>query len=1118
MTQGLGEYTFLPWLRQGLAQSIDKVDGDQTVKFRATTRVQLKVMGTPIGTGTLEGTPGRDVELYGPGEVIGIDQRLIIRTDPRPWVTDVEPNYLAHVEFYEEDFPWRYTPAKADGLRVRPWLALVVLEDTGDPATSEFTDAKAVADRPLPFIAVKSYTPFPKAEQLWAWAHVHVNGHLTAPGELVAADVPATVQRVADALAANPDRGYSRLVCPRRLRANTGYHAFVVPTFERGRLAGLGEHPDGAPYATASAWESYTDQFEPMHMPYYHRWYFRTGGDGDFESLVRLLDWRTVDAKVGYRDLDVLAPGSNLPKIDDARLGGVLWLGGALRAPKEVLLDDETKARKKYEEWNRNPWPHPFGERLAAFIDLADSFTQQPSGDALTDAGMPPDPAEPATADPLITAPIYGEWQALQHRLLTDRDGNDLANNANWLHELNLDPRYRVAAAFGGDVVRKYQEDYMEAAWRQVGDVLSHNKKVKWAQTLVGINEAIHAKAIEPLLETPSLLLARTAPVQKRIVIDGVTAHYARQQTQAVPALTSPTMRRILRPHGPLAKRLDLRHGRHATDLVEAVNCGPLAAPPKPAPGGAADVEDLGKGQSTFPPQWLIKLAQRWPWLAWLLAVLAVVFVLLAVLVGPAALWWVLAAVCALAALIPFLVRRLPTLDQAFGPDMDRPESVDHLAPGPAFSFGQQGGGSPIGSLTGQDNAEATRFKQALRHWAEFATEAAEVGKIRKVPCLDVPGTSSGVGEALKPGNTVPDRVLGTSEISPHVADPLVEAFDEIKYYPRIDEPMYTPLKALGDEKFVPNLDLIEPNTVVALETNQAFIEAYMVGVNSEFSRELLWREYPTDMRGTYFRQFWDVTPALDPAAPDPDAHRRALYDIPEIHRWPRASTLGQHDNRQPDPNVPKDEIVLVIRGELLKKYPNTVVYAHHARWQPSNDDIDPTRERVLIELEGAELTKPPRDKVRTPIYEAKVDPDIYFFGFDLTGEDVKGEAGDHPGDPAGWFFVLKERPGEPRFGLDSARAANESIVTVNDLAWTDTGVAEHGQLDAMAFADVALANPGSDEDEKTDQHADDLKVEPAPVSSARWAYLLYQAPVMVAVHGAELLGNDTYGREPEEP
>ena len=33
-----------------------------------------------------------------------------------------------------------------------------------------------------------------------------------------------------------------------------------------------------------------------------------------------------------------------------------------------------------------------------------------------------------------------------------------------------------------------------------------------------------------------------------------------------------------------------------------------------------------------------------------------------------------------------------------------------------------------------------------------------------------------------------------------------------------------------------------------------------MVGLNHEFARELLWREYPTDQRGSYFRQFWDVS------------------------------------------------------------------------------------------------------------------------------------------------------------------------------------------------------------------------------------------------------------------
>ena len=33
-----------------------------------------------------------------------------------------------------------------------------------------------------------------------------------------------------------------------------------------------------------------------------------------------------------------------------------------------------------------------------------------------------------------------------------------------------------------------------------------------------------------------------------------------------------------------------------------------------------------------------------------------------------------------------------------------------------------------------------------------------------------------------------------------------------------------------------------------------------MVGSNHEMGRELLWRGYPTDQRGTYFAQFWDTS------------------------------------------------------------------------------------------------------------------------------------------------------------------------------------------------------------------------------------------------------------------
>ena len=66
--------------------------------------------------------------------------------------------------------------------------------------------------------------------------------------------------------------------------------------------------------------------------------------------------------------------------------------------------------------------------------------------------------------------------------------------------------------------------------------------------------------------------------------------------------------------------------------------------------------------------------------------------------------------------------------------------------------------------------------------------------------------------------------------------------------YPVIDLPMYEPLKNLSSELFLPNINLIEHNSITLLETNQRFIESYMVGLNHEFARELLWREYPTDL------------------------------------------------------------------------------------------------------------------------------------------------------------------------------------------------------------------------------------------------------------------------------
>jgi len=317
---------------------------------------------------------------------------------------------------------------------------------------------------------------------------------------------------------------------------------------------------------------------------------------------------------------------------------------------------------------------------------------------------------------------------------------------------------------------------------------------------------------------------------------------------------------------------------------------------------------------------------------------------------------------------------------------------------------------------------------------------------------------------------------------------------------------MYEALTELGSELFLPNVGLIPQNSITLLETNQVFIESYMVGLNHEFARELLWREYPTDQRGTYFRQFWDVSGYLDPSGLGADALREKLYDIPKLHRWNRTSTLGDHDNRQPPGSPPKQEVVLAIRGELLKRYPTAVIYAHRADWQrTSSGVIDKSLIRRPIELTPSEEDAPPRSKVKTPLYQAKVDPDITFFGFDLTVEQA---VGDPNSDDAGWFFIIKERPGEPRFGLDISRDG-APINTWSDLAWDDVTV-EHSQIriqPGMQTHQLLTAPPASEGPEEIEQHAQDRQLRwNEHTNAADVAYILYQLPVLVAVHAAEIL------------
>lgn len=149
-----------------------------------------------------------------------------------------------------------------------------------------------------------------------------------------------------------------------------------------------------------------------------------------------------------------------------------------------------------------------------------------------------------------------------------------------------------------------------------------------------------------------------------------------------------------------------------------------------------------------------------------------------------------------------------------------------------------------------------------------------------------------------------------------------------------------------------------------------------------------------------------------------------------------------------------------------------------------------------------------PKTTILEPIFKAKVEPDLHFLGFDLTATRAKGSPNPPatPTDPAkpGWFFVIQERPGEPRFGLDITDEPPERAVDKleewNDLSWNHLGEPN----------DVPLINLLK---EKIPGNKIPAVTGPPPDKNVRWgfnsadmAYILFQVPVMVAIHADNML------------
>ena len=323
----------------------------------------------------------------------------------------------------------------------------------------------------------------------------------------------------------------------------------------------------------------------------------------------------------------------------------------------------------------------------------------------------------------------------------------------------------------------------------------------------------------------------------------------------------------------------------------------------------------------------------------------------------------------------------------------------------------------------------------------------------------------------LNPNKTIEKRLCNKIErirnweedslSNPYSNEPL----RPVLWYPQFPISLYQVLRDESPELLLPGIGDIPQNTVTLLNSNNRFIEAFMIGANHEFGAELRWREYPTDLRGTYFRKFWDFSiysieeadrvkfrqssdglhflqkmrkqyPTLDhflktvdgieDIFTNPTLSTQGLFvevvakyeaaiskwlfskddskGLRPIHLWEKEDQLGTHF-MQREQDAPTDQSIILIRGEVLNKYPNLIIY--------------------LVKKEEEDDTIPNFNKKVYPIFEADIPSDINCFGFPISEEE------------AGQYFLVFEEPiSEVTYGLDEGKKNDDVEVREIDVAW----------------------------------------------------------------------------------
>jgi hypothetical protein len=906
-----------------------------------------------------------NIKLRGPEKILGITPNMMARVYPPANSNDEEPNYFAYVDFVDPDFPWRFTPSSFFpetidiNTRIDSWLSLVVLStdeikqmETNDLTVIERKNGKEVLNINLDFLPPSSLT--------WSAAHVQLTGFSGLPDE-----IDSWIQE-------NPEKTFSRLVCFKRLKPKTSYHAFLVPKFKKSLIPHqLTSDPIGT-VGDSNAWDSGDpDQTTPISLPIYYKWRFMTAEKGDFEELVRnLTPWIPDPDKIGKTLID-----SSVKKKDQDLEKHYFKREGALGVIGEVDSEQETI-------------DHPLKGMLFDHMDESLKFknTSVDLDDIILDTG---DEDE----DPLVTFPVYGRYFRQTDAIINDE--SLWAGDSNpWIHKANLLLKNRVVCGFGTKVVQINQDKYAEECWRQVGDIRLANERLRLTNASFRLNERLFKKHLNTNGSDAKISKEHFAflstPFQSLFSVQSedeeISGKRALERTGISKGVFSPSFRKIGYRH------IGLNHMYNEEELWEPINRANLLA--------TMYFENLRKTDTEIPSKMSIS------------------------------------------------------------------NIVDAL---------KEQKGLEERKIISRIEEDFWEFVSVLKVNVDFT-----LGGIintysmmeRKPEIIPVSRLDNNYFHNFEPSNlkeTVKKK-LGRIIVFNNARE-IPENFESIMVSPKIDDPMYKPLSKLSHDYIIPGIGNIQNNVTFLLEENRKFIETNMMSDNHEMGRELVWREFPTDQRGTIFSYFWDSTTLeVDEVTGelilDDDGQPIKPTDIDKIHTWGRE--LGSNKSNSIGEPVNSGNIVLVIKGDLVRRYPDMIIYAFNVVLEEGQQYLSKAA------VNGLNF-----DDVINPIFKAQLGTDILCMGFPISKVDLNSP-------DSNYYFVLQEQQDLPVFGADIT-----CEVGGTDLCWGDMTISEENRY-VTDFPALNFTPPGG-----------------GGVTSSSIANRTYQVPVRIFLHASLMFNKD---------